>query len=388
MKWERTVLIIPLLIGCGSTDATVSEKTDSVSSIQQEQTIEEETAVDMKLEQLEGDVGVDDGSSSIESFAGMNLYNGYSVETQNESYSWINLDQTKLLKMDEESLTRISQEKRNLKITLEEGNLFFCVTEPLEEDETLEFETSNMTLSIRGTTGIIRQEKEMTTVILLEGEATINFGGSSEEAEGGKAYEIFSPNVDESIINFDYSMSESGGYHFTEREIYYGGDVTDFVIEELENNDMVKEKTDPLNLSTDYMSDEEIAERAASFAGQYQFRGYTGTGKSEDDSLDINMKDPYFLNIEYGEDGTFKAEIKEADDVYEMIEEYNERMVSSGHEDKHFDHLEGVFDSKYIRFADADTIRFPYFPLESLIMQEDGSLKVSDTSYFYYERLQ
>ena len=354
-------------------EQTIEEAT--ADGMKMQQTVEEETASEMKLEQLEGTVGVDDGTSVIDSFAGMNLYNGYSVETEDQSFSWINLDQTKLLKMDEESLTRISQENKNLKITLDEGNLFFCVTEPLAEDEVLEFETTNMTLSIRGTTGIIRQEKEMTTVIMLEGEGTIYFDNTQEQAIGGKAYEIFSPEVDERTIQFDSSMSGSAnGYHCVERDIYRGGDVTDFVIEELENNQMVKEKTGPLNISTDYLSDEEISQIAASFIGHYEFRGMTGTGKSEDDSLDINVNDPYLLDIQYGEDGTLTVELTEKEDIYEMIEEYNERMIATGHDNRHFDHMEGIFNSQYIRLADENTLRFPYFPYESLQMQENGNL--------------
>ena len=341
----------------------------------------------MKLEELKGSIDVNDGTSFIDSFAGMNLYNGYSVETEDESFSWINLDQTKLLKMDEESLTHISQEKRNLKITLDEGNLFFCVTKPLAEDEVLEIKTSNMTLSIRGTTGIIRQEKEMTTVIMLEGEGTIYFDNTQEQAIGGKAYEIFSPEADERTIQFESSMSGSeNGYHCVERDIYQGGDVTDFVIEELENNQMVKAKTDSLNISMDYFSDDEIAEIAASFEGHYEFKGMTGTGKSEDDSLDINVNDPYLLDIQYGEDGTLTVELTEKDDIYEMIEEYNERMIATGHDHLHFDHMEGLFNSKYIRLADENTLRFSYFPYEMLKKQEDGNLAYSDSAYYYYEK--
>ena len=387
VKWKKAIWILPLLIGCGSTNAVASVSDDSVSAVQEEQSVEEETASEMKLEQLEGTVGVDDGTSVIDSFAGMNLYNGYSVETEDQSFSWINLDQTKLLKMDEESLTRISQENKNLKITLDEGNLFFCVTEPLAEDEVLEFETTNMTLSIRGTTGIIRQEKEMTTVIMLEGEGTIYFDNTQEQAIGGKAYEIFSPEADERTIQFESSMSGSeNGYHCVERDIYQGGDVTDFVIEELENNQMVKAKTDSLNISMDYFSDDEIAEIAASFEGHYEFKGMTGTGKSEDDSLDINVNDPYLLDIQYGEDGTLTVELTEKDDIYEMIEEYNERMIATGHDHLHFDHMEGLFNSKYIRLADENTLRFPYFPYEMLKKQEDGNLAYSDSAYYHYEK--
>ena len=136
----------------------------------------------------------------------------------------------------------------------------------------------------------------------------------------------------------------------------------------------------------DYFSDDEIAEIAASFEGHYEFKGMTGTGKSEDDSLDINVNDPYLLDIQYGEDGTLTVELTEKEDIYEMIEEYNERMIATGHDNRHFDHMEGLFNSKYIRLADENTLRFPYFPYEMLKKQEDGNLAYSDSAYYHYEK--
>ena len=84
--------------------------------------------------------------------------------------------------------------------------------------------------------------------------------------------------------------------------------------------------------------------------------------------------------------GPLTVELTEKDDIYEMIEEYNERMIATGHDHLHFDHMEGLFNSKYIRLADENTLRFSYFPYEMLKKQEDGNLAYSDSAYYYYEK--
>ena len=44
VKWRRAIWILPLLIGCGSKNAVASVSDDSVSAVQEEQSVEEETA--------------------------------------------------------------------------------------------------------------------------------------------------------------------------------------------------------------------------------------------------------------------------------------------------------------------------------------------------------
>lgn len=85
----------------------------------------------------------------------MNLYDGYQIGTETESYAWINLDAVKLLEMDEDSQIHLEKEDRHLKIQLDHGDLFFCVTEKLEKDESLEF-----TFQIRQTCLWLSEERQ------------------------------------------------------------------------------------------------------------------------------------------------------------------------------------------------------------------------------------
>ena len=84
----------------------------------------------------------------------LGLYNGYGVDTRSESYAWINLDDVKLTKMDQESEIAIQKDGKSLEIEVRSGSLFFNVTEPLKDDETMDIRTSTMLVGIRGTCGL------------------------------------------------------------------------------------------------------------------------------------------------------------------------------------------------------------------------------------------
>ena len=58
----------------------------------------------MKLARTEGEAVVrNEKARELEPFVDMNLYSGYQMETNPESYAWINLDDVKLIKMDQNS---------------------------------------------------------------------------------------------------------------------------------------------------------------------------------------------------------------------------------------------------------------------------------------------
>ncbi len=128
-------------------------------------------ATTMKLARVEGEVSVrDEKEKDLTPAEDMNLYSGYQLKTGKESYSYINLDSVKLTKMDEESDVEIQKSGKDLEILLHSGSLFFNVTEPLKEDETMSIRTSNMAVGIRGTCGWVDVpgEGEM-YVYILEG---------------------------------------------------------------------------------------------------------------------------------------------------------------------------------------------------------------------------
>ena len=130
-----------------------------------------ETAAVIRLTKTTGTVEISKNSGkSISLLKNMRLYNGYHVSTSEESYAWVNLDDSKLLKEDAESEIEVRKDGKKLEVLLVSGNLFFDVAEPLEDDESLNIRTSTMAVGIRGTSGWVRVVDRWTTRIsVLEG---------------------------------------------------------------------------------------------------------------------------------------------------------------------------------------------------------------------------
>ena len=73
--------------------------------------------------------------------------------------------------MDQESEVEIVKEDKLLEINVSSGSLFFNVTEPLAEDETMNIRTSTMFVGIRGTCGWVETETEdVMNAYLLKGQ--------------------------------------------------------------------------------------------------------------------------------------------------------------------------------------------------------------------------
>ena len=137
----------------------------------------------MHLRRTEGTVGVSDNEGkSVEPRDDLGLYSGYGVGTQAESYAWIDLDDVKLTKLDANSEIEIVKEDKSLEINVKSGSLFFNVTEPLADDETMNIATSTMMIGIRGTCGWVAED----AAYLLEGEVEVTAGEQTATATAGE----------------------------------------------------------------------------------------------------------------------------------------------------------------------------------------------------------
>ena len=141
------------------------------------------TAATMHLRRTEGTVSVADGEGkSVKPTKDLGLFSGYGVDTQAESYAWIDLDEVKLTKLDQNSEVEIQKEDKRLTIEVKSGSLFFNVTEPLAEDESLEIRCSTMVVGIRGTCGWVTDK----TAALLEGVVTVTAGEQEVTISAGE----------------------------------------------------------------------------------------------------------------------------------------------------------------------------------------------------------
>lgn len=147
-------------------------------------------ATTMKLARADGSVGIwNEKLKELDPVENMGLYSGYQMDTEADSFAWIDLDSTKLAKMDQKSDIEIQKSGKALEILLNAGGLYFNVSKPLEEDETMNIRNSTMGVGIRGTCGWVEvpDEKHM-VVYILEGvvECTISDSGS----EGGRTESV------------------------------------------------------------------------------------------------------------------------------------------------------------------------------------------------------
>lgn len=116
-----------------------------------------ESASTIRLSKTAGTVAVSKSSEKpLTLMSNMRLYNGYHVTTKAESYAWMNLDDTKLIKEDAASEVEVRKDGKKLEVNILSGNVFFDVSEKLEDDESLNISTSTMIVGIRGTAGYVR----------------------------------------------------------------------------------------------------------------------------------------------------------------------------------------------------------------------------------------
>lgn len=128
----------------------------------------------MQLMKTEGSVNIANNTGkSLPLLEKMRLYNGYSIATNQSSYAWINLDDTKLIKMDAVSQASVQKSGKKLEVRLNSGALFFDVSEPLTADETLNIRVSTTIVGIRGTSGWIRiVDSNTAQIAILDGSVT------------------------------------------------------------------------------------------------------------------------------------------------------------------------------------------------------------------------
>lgn len=183
---------------------------------------EKVSAATMHLRKTEGTVGVSDNEGKgVELRENLGLYSGYGVGTEATSYAWIDLDSVKLTKLDENSEVGIKKEDKHLTIEVKSGSLFFNVTEPLADDETMEIRTSSMLVGIRGTCGWVEVNgPEHMTLYLLEGTVECTAGPVTTTVDAGKMAVMTAGTAGNEIAVSEFSAA----------------DVPAFVLEEIEED--------------------------------------------------------------------------------------------------------------------------------------------------------
>ena len=149
------------------------------------------TAAAMHLRRADGTVSVSDGNGKdVPVLDNLRLYSGYGVGTRAASYAWIDLDDVKLAKLDQNSEIAIRKEGKMLDIEVKSGSLFFNVTQPLEDGETMNIRTSTMLVGIRGTSGWVTAGKDFSQVYILAGKVECSAGDRTVQVNAGEMAEL------------------------------------------------------------------------------------------------------------------------------------------------------------------------------------------------------
>ncbi len=253
--------LLPLLLSfalllCYVVPVTAKSAAERAKTEEPVKTTESTNAVTMQLMKMEGDVSItNDRGKDIFFLEKMRLYSGYHVETHEASYAWINLDGAKLTKLDavSEMEVRKSSDGDDLEILLNSGKMFFNVTEPLADDETLKVRTSTMTVGIRGTSGWVEvNDRGDTRVYLLEG--TVECGVTDPVTGQTKETALSGSDMADFLV---YPQEQEGDkcdiirYGFTE------DDVAGFVlVEAVQDEELCREIYDACGLDLMACADE------------------------------------------------------------------------------------------------------------------------------------
>ncbi len=116
-------------------------------------------ATTMRLLRVEGTVSIEDSKGGVKPVIdNIRFQSGDALSTGPDGIASIGLDDTKVVTLENDSRAEFFKRSKQLELKLTQGGLYFEVTEHLDDDETYEIKTSNMSVGIRGTSGYVFYE--------------------------------------------------------------------------------------------------------------------------------------------------------------------------------------------------------------------------------------
>ena len=138
----------------------------------------------MRLLRYEGDVEIldKDGQPRFV-LENVRFASGETMQTGSGSMASVSLDSAKIVTLDADTRVAFTQESSHLMLRLLEGTIFLDVQEKLDENESLDIQTSTMTIGIRGTMVCVSHSEDeqasRTQIMLLEGKTDLDYQDSS-----------------------------------------------------------------------------------------------------------------------------------------------------------------------------------------------------------------
>lgn len=194
----------------------------------------------IRLENFSGKIEVSSGSGKqINASEKMRIFDGYTVKTLDNSEAYLSLDDTKVIKITENTEIKIKKSWFSNKISVIAGKLFFNVTKPLESNESLNISTSTMSMGIRGTSGSIIADGNKSIIQIYNGRVAIAGANNRFYINAGE----------QALSDDDLKIIELNGD---------GSEIPSFVLNEINNDDELKSKIkEETNLDVDNFSEQE-----------------------------------------------------------------------------------------------------------------------------------
>ena len=142
------------------------------------------TANTMRLLRYEGDVRIEDASGQPRFIMeNARFDSGEAMVTGADGIASVGLDDSKIVTLDVNTRVEFAKSSNALKLTVSEGQLLLDVRQKLDENQTLDIQTSTMAVGIRGTIVYVREQPADaeaqipggTTLGVLEGVAEITY---------------------------------------------------------------------------------------------------------------------------------------------------------------------------------------------------------------------
>lgn len=202
------------------------------------------TATTMRLLKYEGSVEIMDatGASSLV-MENIRFNSGDTLHTGADGYASVGLDSSKIVSLDKETSVGFIKDSNAMEMELTEGTIFLDVQEKLDENETLDIKTSNMTIGIRGTIVFVTAARVSvagpvkTTLGVLEGTARVTV-----KDENGNKRVVDIPAGEKAVT----TPSEGGKAPVLDVEGMTSNDIESFVKEQIETQDGVQERVNPV----------------------------------------------------------------------------------------------------------------------------------------------
>ncbi len=209
-------------------------------------TAEKAEAVTIRLAKTEGAgvVVTTNAGKTVKTSDKMRLFTGYQVKTDKSSFAFLSLDDTKAVKLDNNTHVEIKKSGQKNEVYVSTGQLFFNVSEKLETTETLNVHTSNASMGIRGTSGMVAFKTtynpdgtlsaSQTVIQIYDGSVTVNI----IHPQTGKT-EPLSIDASQKLTIDDSAQSGVGKVEITPLTV---ADIPSFAANEILNDDALVER--------------------------------------------------------------------------------------------------------------------------------------------------